>query len=119
MTTLGLELHGSRTITQDIRMLFDYNYQNPSVCCFLVQIWAIAVFACNKPLRWVPAKFAGNPTHAKNVTTWPPYLVPGLCWPLKHSLGYFQAIPAIGLLFTHKNGCQKVEFDRPGERSPE
>ena len=46
-------------------MLFDYKYQNPSVCCFLVQIWAIAVFACNKPLRWVPAKFAGNPTHAK------------------------------------------------------
>ena len=70
-------------------MLFHDNHQNPSVCCFLVQIRAIALFACYKQVCWVPTKVAGNPTHAKNVTTWPPYLVPGLCWPLQHSLGYF------------------------------
>ena len=35
-------------------MLIDDNHQNPSVCCFLVQIRAIAVFARIKKSSIVP-----------------------------------------------------------------
>ena len=67
-------------------MLFHDNHQNPSVCVFLVQIRAIALFACYKQVCWVPTKVAGNPTHAKNVATLP-------------------SSRSMLALKTHKNGC--------------
>ena len=42
-------------------MLIDDNHQNPSVCCFLVQIRAIAVLARIKKCSIVP-----GPIHQNN-----------------------------------------------------
>ena len=70
-------------------MLIDDNHQNPSVCCFLVQIRAVAVFARIKKWSIVP-----GPIH-QNTSL--------LSQPPRKSY-------RIGLLFTHKNGCGGAIF---------